>query len=363
MTAPRRTAFATLTTAALATALALVSPASTALGAGGGHGHDHDGGAAPSHLDLPNGFMPEGITTGPRHSAYLGSRADGDIYRLDLRTGRGRVISEGPGTPSVGLKLDESGLLYVSGGDSGTARVVDSRSGQLLATYTLVPAGTPSFINDVVLTDDAAWFTDSLGAALYQVPLGGRHEDGHHGHHGDHEDHGHQGHHRGDDDGHGHGHHGDHGDHDQLPGQDQVTRVPLTGTWVQDTGNNANGITETPDGNALLVVNSASGLLYRVGQDGVATVVDLGGYALTNGDGLLLEGRALYAVQNRLNQVAVLRLDKSGRSGRLAKTLTSADFDVPTTIARSGGDLYLPNARFTTPPTPDTPYWVTGIDD
>ena len=58
-------------------------------------------------------------------------------------------------------------------------------------------------------------------------------------------------------------------------------------------------------------------------------------------------------MQNRLNQVAVFKLDKRGTSGELRDTLTSPDFDVPTTIARSGGDLYLPNARFTTPPTPD----------
>jgi sugar lactone lactonase YvrE len=132
---------------------------------------------------------------------------------------------------------------------------------------------------------------------------------------------------------------------------------------VQGAGNNANGITTTPDGRSLLVINSSNGLLHRVGTDGVASQVDLGGAVLTNGDGLLREGRTLYVVQNRLNQVAVVRLDKDGRSGELVDTLTSPDFDVPTTIARSGGDLYLPNARFTTPPTADTPYWVTGIDD
>ena len=30
----------------------------------------------------------------------------------------------------------------------------------------------PNFINDVVLTPDYAWFTDSLSAQLYGVPLG-----------------------------------------------------------------------------------------------------------------------------------------------------------------------------------------------
>jgi sugar lactone lactonase YvrE len=256
------------------------------------------------------------------------------------------VISQGPGTPSTGLKVDHD-RLFVSGGSGGDARVIDLRTGQVLKTYTLVPAGTPSFINDVILTGDAAWFTDSLDNALYRIPLGHDHD------HGD--DHG-------DDHGHHHGHDGRHGHH-SLPDQSAVQKVDLTGDWVQGAGNNANGITTTPDGRALLVVNSSNGLLYRVDEDGVAEQVDLGSYVITNGDGLLREGRTLYAVQNQLNKVAVFRLDKSGRSGELRDTLTSPDFDVPTTIARSDGDLFLPNARFTTPPTADTPYWVTGIDD
>ena len=332
--------------ATLASGLALAAPVAHAHdgdddhgGHGGGHGHQ---GSALSHLDLPNGFRPEGIATGSRHTAYLGSLADGDIYRLDLRTGEGEVISEGPGTPSVGLKLAHD-WLFVSGGSAGNARIVDARSGDVLATYTLAPTGTPAFINDVIVTDKAAWFTDSLDNAVYRLPL----RDDRHGHHGHHGRHGH------------HGHHG----HQSLPSQADVEKVDLTGAWVQAAGTNANGITTTPDGRALLVINSSNGLLYRVDDDGVATQVDLGGYVITNGDGLLREGRTLYAVQNRLNQVAVFKLDRSGASGELRDTLTSPDFDVPTTIARSGGDLYLPNARFTTPPTPTTPYWVTGIDD
>ena len=67
------------------------------------------------------------------------------------------------------------------------------------------------------------------------------------------------------------------------------------------------------------MINSSNGLLYRVDDDGVGHPVDLGGYVITNGDGLLREGRTLYAVQNRLNQVAVLKLDKSGASGELQR--------------------------------------------
>jgi hypothetical protein len=60
--------------------------------------------------------------------------------------------------------------------------------------------------------------------------------------------------------------------------------------------------------------------------------------------------------------VAVIKLNASGTRGRLVDTLTSKDFDIPTTVAAFGKSLYLPNARFTTPPTPDTPYWITRID-
>jgi sugar lactone lactonase YvrE len=111
------------------------------------------------------------------------------------------------------------------------------------------------------------------------------------------------------------------------------------------------------------VVQSNTGNLYRVNpRTGQAKQVDLGGTVLTNGDGLLRQGRILYVVQNRLNQVAVLRLNRSGTAGRLVDTLTSPDFDVPTTVAAFGRWLYLPNARFTSPQEPDTEFWVTRVD-
>src|SRR4051812_7434776 len=74
-------------------------------------------------IELPDGFQPEGIAIGRAPYAYFGSRLDGDIYRASLRTGRGKVISQGPGTPSLGLKLDGRGRLFVAGGAGGDARV------------------------------------------------------------------------------------------------------------------------------------------------------------------------------------------------------------------------------------------------
>jgi sugar lactone lactonase YvrE len=294
----------------------------TAVGAAHAASSPPGGGAVEDLIELPDGFAPEGIAIDPRGTAYLGSLVDGDIYAADLRTGQGEVISEGPGTPSVGLKIDQHGRLFVSGGPSGTARVVDSETGDVLAEYQLTTG--PAFINDVALTRDGAWFTNSSAAELYFLPVSPS---------------------------------------GTLPDASDVVTLPLTGDWVQQPGFNANGIAETPDHQALLVIQSATATLFRVDPaTGDATAVDLGGTTLANGDGLLVVGRTLYVVQNFSNTVAVVRLAADGTSGTLVDELTSPEFDVPTTVAAYGSGLFLPNARFSTPPTPDTEYDVVRID-
>lgn len=274
----------------------------------------------PDRLELPAGFQPEGIAVGAGPTAWLGSLADGDIYAVDLRTGAGDVVSEGPGTPSVGLAVDSRGHLFVAGGPTGDARVVDTATGEVLATFALTGEGT-TFVNDVVLTREAAWFTDSFRAVLYRVPLGPS---------------------------------------GALPDPGEVTELPLTGDWEQVAGFNANGIETTPDGKALLVVNSTTGVLHRVDPaTGETVAVDV--EPLPAADGLLVRGRTLYAVQNAVGEIAVVELDPAGTRGTRVDTLTSPDFDVPTTVAAFGSDLYLPNARFGTPPA-GAAYWVTVVD-
>ena len=44
----------------------------------------------------------------------------------------------------------------------------------------------------------------------------------------------------------------------------------------------------------------------------------------------------------------MIKLNRKGTEGRLVDTLTSRQFDVPTTAAAFKGSLYLPNARFGT---------------
>ena len=127
--------------------------------------------------------------------------------------------------------------------------------------------------------------------------------------------------------------------------------VPLTGDFTFVTTGplpiNLNGITATPDGRTLLAVHSTLGVLYNIDPStGEATEIDLGGDAVTSGDGLLLHGRTLYVVRNFLNQIAVVTLDRSMTSGDVTRTISSDLFRVPTTVAKFGESLYLVNGRF-----------------
>ena len=292
------------------TALAVIAAAPTASA--------HPAAKAPVTIDLPAGFQPEGIAIGAAPYAYFGSRLDGDIYRANLRTGRGHVISQGPGTPSLGLKIDARGRLFIAGGTAGDARVINAATGRLLKSYPL-QAGT-SFINDVTLAGGAAWYTDSANPALSKLPIG---------------------------------HHG------ALP--PAAIKVPLTGDIVYQTGNNANGITPTPDGQALIIVQSNTGKLFRTSFTGVTHEIDLAGESVLNGDGLWLRGRTLYVVQNRDNVITKISLNRSATRGTVLSRTTDPRFDVPTTIAEFGHRCYLPNARFTTEPTPTTPYTANAV--
>jgi hypothetical protein len=253
-------------------------------------------GNVPDRIPLPNGFQPEGIDIA-RGQFYTGSLADGSIYRGNVRTGEGSVIiTPPPGRIAVGLKV-RGRFLFVAGGDTGDAYVYNVRTGFDVRVYSFSPGG---FINDVVVTKRAAWFTDSFFPFLYRVPIS----------------------------------------RNGIPGDpSQVQAIPLTGDIVYQDGFNVNGIDATPNGRTLIIVQSNTGKLFRVNRSGVTREIDLGGEDVAFGDGILLDGRNLYVVQNFLNP----------------------DFDIPTTVAKRGNLLYLVNARFTTPPTPDTEYWIAPI--
>ncbi|MFE4257429.1 hypothetical protein [Streptomyces sp. NPDC056883] len=121
-------------------------------------------------MAIPAGFQPEGIAVSARGTAYTGSLLDGSVYRFDLTTGAGRIITRGEGPMSVGLKLDPYGRLLVAGGASGQIRVIDAGDGRVLATHQAA-TGT-AFVNDAVVGCGGAWFTDSFADVLYFLPVG-----------------------------------------------------------------------------------------------------------------------------------------------------------------------------------------------
>jgi hypothetical protein len=294
-----RTRIALVVLAALATAL-LVGPPAGATAP-----------AFPESLPLPDGFYPEGITIGSGQDFFVGSLLDGSLYRGDLRTGDGAVIAPGaPGRWLVGLDHDaRSRLVWAAGidGGQGAALAFDAATGALVHVVA-IPDG--AFLNDLVVTRRALYVTDSFADQLWTVPLGAA--------------------------GHPTG---------------EATPIPLSGDFefvtAGDLPLNLNGIDATPDGRWLVAAHTSLGVLYRIDPaTGVATAIDLGGAAVPSADGILLQGRTLYVVQNFLNQVAVVDLDPALTSGRIVDTITSDGFRIPTTVARAGNRLYLVNARF-----------------
>jgi len=273
----------------------------------------------PERIPLPDNYGPEGIAAGKGKSVYVGSIPTGQVLEIDTKTGARSEAVPPQGHAAIGLKYDKhADRLFVSGGPTGKAFVYDASSGAELASFQLTAAGQPTFINDVVLTRDSAYFTDSLQPVIYAVKR-------------------------------------------DLSG---VTPIPLSGFPMTAGENNLNGIEAVRNDRILLAIQSSEGVLWRIDPaTGSHVAVDLDVEELTNGDGLLLIGnRTLLVVQNRLNKIAVVKLDEDFRSGSLVRTITHDEFDVPTTVARQRGSLYLPNARFRTPPAPpETEFWVTRV--
>jgi hypothetical protein len=126
----------------------------------------------PQIIPLPNGFRPEGVEIGHGHDIYAGSLGTGAIYRADLHTGEGElVVPPQVGRIAVGLGFDDrSNYIFAASGPAGAGYVYNASSGASLASYPFTSEA--SFVNDVVVTQSAAYFTDSFRSFLYRVPLG-----------------------------------------------------------------------------------------------------------------------------------------------------------------------------------------------
>ena len=302
--------------------------------------------AYPNILPLPNGFQPEGIVIGPENNFYVGSIISGKIYKGDLRTGKGDIFIDPSefgieNAQAVGMALDErSGYLFVAAGLDieppffGTVQIYDYRNGTHVKTYSF-NSDYPVFINDVIVTKNAAFFTDCFSPILFKIPLN---KNG------------------------------------QLPEDDETIVLPMTGFSTIPIGLPGfpfpvfgNGIDAINSGKMLIVGNLERGELYAVDSvTGDSSIIDLGGQYLYYADGILLDGKTLYVVQNILNQISVVELNDDFHSGSVVKIINSSNLRIPSTIAEFGNYLYAVNARFdVAPPTgglfPDVDFEVVKI--
>ena len=263
---------------------------------------------------LPGATSAEGIAAGRGSTFYAGDLFTGDVFRGDVRRGTAELFIDAPtGRQSAGMIVDLAHrLLIVTGGFTGQAYVYDLVTGDTLSTYQLGPAGA-SLINDVTLTKDGAWFTDTFQPRLYFVPIS------------------------------------------PTGALGPSETLALTGPAADVSGQfNLNGIRATPNGKTLIVAHTANGALYTVDPDTGASQT-IAGVSVPSVDGILLEAGRLWAVQNFSNQISQVRLSPDLASGVVEQVITSELFQVPATAARFGNRLAVVNAKFDTgfPPTAD----------
>jgi hypothetical protein len=261
---------------------------------------------------LPGATSAEGIAAGRGATFYAGDLFAGDIFRGSIRRGTAELFIDAPeGRMAVGMAADLAhNLLFVAGGFTGQGYVYDLRTGVTVASYQFAtPPAT--VINDVTVTRRGAWFTDSLQGQLYFVPVSRA----------------------------------------GVPGPSRT--LALSGPAAEISGEfNLNGIQATANGKTLIVAHSANAQLYTVDPRTGASAT-IAGVSVPNVDGIVLQGRRLWAVQNFDNQVTRIRLAADLSSGVVEKVITSELFQTPTTAARFGSRLAVVNAKFDTgiPPT------------
>jgi hypothetical protein len=245
------------------------------------------------------------------------SELAGAIYKGNLRTGVGGylVLPPGTGKTAGGLSYDHrTDYLYAATGfgdftDQGVT-VYDASSGDVITEITF---GDGIAINDCLVTRRAVYCTDSFNPDLYKVVLekGGR-----------------------------------------LPSFPEVEVIPMPG-FVMVPDFNANGLVGDFDGRQLVIVNILSGVLYLVDtESGEASPLEIEGaeQLFVDGDGLYLNGRTLYIMQNFSDKIAVVQLSGDLSRGEFIKNIPGDGepnpLKIATTIIGFGNSLYAINTNF-----------------
>lgn len=285
----------------------------------------------PTRYVLPGErVFPEGIATRARSPFfYVSSTTDGTIFRGRLNRVRARTFlpaGRDGRTTAVGLKVDRQGRrLLVAGGATGRVFVYSVRTRRLLRVF---ETGRSGFLNDIAIAPSGdAYVTDSLRPVLFRIrraKLEGRSPR-----------------------------------RARLGPFLSFARTPVR----YQEGFNLNGIAATPDGRSMLVVQSNTGQLFRIGvRTRRVREVSLRPRPLSTGDGMLLRGRNLYVARPGAFAVARVQLDGRALAGKLVGHLSHPSFDTPTTIASAGRRLLVVNSQFSRRMAmPELPFTVSSV--
>lgn len=254
---------------------------------------------------LDGATSAEGIAAGRGTTFYAGELESGDIFKGDIREPEATRFIDAPADrEAVGMKFDvRTNLLFVAGGRTGKAFIYNTKTKEAVGEFALAPG----FINDVTLTRDGAWFTNSARGELYQLQVS---RDGKSG---------------------------------------TVTPLPLVGPAGELPGAfNLNGITSAKGGRVLIVAHSAKQALFTV-NPGTGQSALIATEKLPNVDGIIARGKTVWVVQNFLNQVSRVKLSHDLSAGEVRDVITSDSFQIPTTAALFGNTLAAVNAKFDEP--------------
>jgi hypothetical protein len=138
----------------------------------------------------------------------------------------------------------------------------------------------------------------------------------------------------------------------RLPSTPVVEVIPMPGFKMVE-GFNANGLVGDFDGKQLVIVNISSGVLYLVDTvSGEASPIEIEGaeQLFWQGDGLYLDGRTLYILQNFSNKIAVVQLSGDLSGGEFIRNIPGEGepnpLRVATTIIGFGDSIYAINTNF-----------------
>jgi WD40 repeat protein len=273
--------------------------------------------------------FPEGVAYRPETGDFfVGSTTDGTVFQGNVEgdSEETEVFLE-PGSDgrqiAIGMEVDEEGRLFIAGGDTGTIFVYDVETGDLVSSLH-TPEAEATFLNDVAVTPNGdAFVTDSMRPVLFRVT--------------------------------------------STPDGVKETEpwLDFGGTSLEyEEGFNANGIDATENGRYLIVVQSNTGELFRIDTESREVAqIDLGGETLTNGDGLLLDGRTAYIMRNEQELIVPVELSGDYTSGEVGESFTDPSLAYPTTIAKYDERLLVVNSQFDEREgEPELPFTVSDIE-